>query len=101
LVLLVIYDNIDLAKPGLLYKRYWMFANIAFSCLFGVFFGCLKSMKTNIILLDKLGKEYLLSRQVKQKIFTSRRDISDELRSEVYLKMQMENNEREKRFNKN
>jgi hypothetical protein len=58
------------------------------------------SMKTNIILFDKLGKEYILSRQVKQKIFSSRKDISDELRSEVYLKMQMDNEEKEKSYSK-
>jgi hypothetical protein len=57
------------------------------------------SMKPNIILLDKLGKEYLLSRQVKQKIFSSRKDISDELRSEVYLKMQQDIEEKEKFYN--
>jgi hypothetical protein len=48
------------------------------------------SMKTNIVLLDKLGSEYLLSRQIKQKIFTNRKDISEELRAEIYLKMQMD-----------
>ncbi len=48
------------------------------------------SMKLNIILLDKLGDEYLLSRQIKQKIFTNRKDISEELRAEIYLKMQTE-----------
>jgi hypothetical protein len=73
--------------------------NITFSCLFGFFFGNLMSMKPNIILLDKLGKEYLLSRQVKQKIFSSRKDISDELRSEVYLKMQQDIEEKEKFYN--
>jgi hypothetical protein len=92
---------LDLAKPGLLYKKYWVFTNFTFSCLFGFFFGNLMSMKPNIILLDKLGKEYVLSRQVKQKIFTGRKDISNELRNEVYLKMQMENEEKEKLYTKN
>jgi hypothetical protein len=88
--LLVINYNTDLAKPALLYKKYWIFTNITISCLLGFFYGNLMSMKTNIVLLDKLGAEYLLSRQIKQKIFTSRKDISEELRAEIYLKMQTE-----------
>ncbi len=88
--LLVRIINIDLAKPALLYKKYWIFTNITISCLFGFFCGNLMSMKVNIVLLDKLGSEYLLSRQIKQKIFTNRKDISEELRAEIYLKMQMD-----------
>ena len=53
------------------------------------------SMKVNIVLLDKLGNEYILSRQVKQKIFTSRKDISEELRGEIYMKLQMQNEDKE------
>lgn len=46
-----------------------------------------------MILFDKLGNEYSMGRTYKQTIFNKRRDLSDEMKAEIYMKM---NQEREK-----
>ena len=41
--------------------------------------------------MDRLGSEYTLSRIYKQTIFTKRRDLSEEMKAEIYMKMNEEN----------
>ena len=41
--------------------------------------------------MDKLGSEYTMSRIYKQTIFTKRKDLSDEMKAEIYMKMNKEN----------
>jgi len=48
--------------------------------------------------MDKMGSEYTMSRIYKQTIFTKRRDLSDELKAEIYLKMNKENEKIEQAY---
>lgn len=56
--------------------------------------------KPALILMDRLGNEYQLSRIYKQTIFTKRRDISDEMKAEIYMKMNKENEEFQEQLKK-
>lgn len=60
-----------------------------------------KTAKKATILMDKLGSEYQLSRNYKQTIFSKRRDISEELKGEIYMKMNKENEELQEQLRKN
>jgi len=51
------------------------------------------NMKPSLIILDKLGKEYTLSRSTKQFIFTKRKDLSPELKAEIYMELNKKNEE--------
>ena len=51
--------------------------------------------------MDKLGSEYTMSRIYKQTIFTKRKDLSDEMKAEIYLKMNQENQKYEQEVMKN
>lgn len=53
-----------------------------------------------MILLDKLGKEYELSRYAKQSLFSRRKDISTETKAEVYFHLNKKNQEIEEAFKK-
>lgn len=55
--------------------------------------GGYMNAKKAIVLIDKLGSEYQLSRIYKQTIFTKRKDLTEEMKAEIYMKM---NSEREK-----
>ncbi len=46
--------------------------------------------KKAIVLIDRMGNEYQLSRIYKQSIFTKRKDISEEMKAEIYMKMNKE-----------
>lgn len=48
--------------------------------------------------MDKMGSEYTMSRIYKQTIFTKRRDLSDEMKAEIYLKMNKENEKIEQAY---
>lgn len=56
--------------------------------------GHLLNAKHSIILYDKLGKDFELSRNTKQSIFNKRRDLSEVEKSEIYMKMK-ENREKQ------
>lgn len=56
-------------------------------------------MKPSLIVLDQLGKEYSLSRSTKQFIFTKRKDLSAEMKAEIYMEMNRKNEEIEKEIN--
>lgn len=52
--------------------------------LFGISFGSLWSIRPSVVELDKLGREFELSRQAKQFIFNKRKDLTPEQKSEIY-----------------
>jgi len=56
------------------------------------------NMKPSLIILDKLGKEYILSRSTKQFIFTKRKDLTMEMKAEIYMEMNKRNEEIEKQL---
>jgi hypothetical protein len=68
------------------------------SITFGFFWGNFVNSKKAIILLDKLGKEFQLSRNYKQTIFNKRRDLSEEMKAEIYMKLNRENDEFDKQL---
>jgi len=53
-------------------------------------------MKPSLVILDQLGKEYSLSRSTKQFIFSKRKDLSMEMKAEIYMEMNKRNEEIEK-----
>lgn len=55
--------------------------------------GGYMNSKKAIVLIDRMGSEYQLSRIYKQTIFTKRKDLTEEMKAEIYMKM---NQEREK-----
>jgi hypothetical protein len=67
-----------------------------FPAISGFFIGGYRNSKPSLILMDKLGSEYTMSRIYKQTIFTRRKDLSDELKAEIYMKMNKENEKYEK-----
>jgi hypothetical protein len=64
---------------------------VIFPTIIGFFIGGQRNAKKAVVLLDKLGTEYSLSRVYKQTIFSKRKDLSEELKAEVYMKMNKEN----------
>ena len=56
------------------------------------------NFKKTIITVDKLGKEFVISRNIKQIIFNKRRDLTDEMKAEIYVKLQKENEEIENKL---
>ncbi len=50
-------------------------------------------MKPSLVTLDQLGKEYSLSRSTKQFIFSKRKDLSMEMKAEIYMEMNKRNEE--------
>lgn len=54
------------------------------------------NMKPSLVILDQLGKEYSLSRSTKQFIFSKRKDLSMEMKAEIYMEMNKRNEEIEK-----
>jgi len=66
---------------------------IFFPIFFGFNFGAYMTCKTSLILMDKLGNEYLIGRLNKQTIFSKRKDLSDEIKAEIYQKMKKDNQE--------
>jgi len=56
-------------------------------------------MKPSLIILDQLGKEYILSRSTKQFIFTKRKDLTTEMKAEIYMELNKRNEELEKQIN--
>lgn len=71
--------------------RFVFVSGVVFPVLLGFFLGGYRNSKKSIILMDKLGSEYSMSRIYKQTIFTKRRDLSDEVKAEIYMKMNKEN----------
>jgi len=56
-------------------------------------------MKPSLVILDQLGKEYILSRSTKQFIFSKRKDLSMEMKAEIYMEMNKKNEEIDKQMN--
>jgi hypothetical protein len=56
-------------------------------------------MKQSLVILDQLGKEYILSRSTKQFIFSKRKDLSMEMKAEIYMEMNKKNEEIDKQMN--
>jgi hypothetical protein len=69
--------------------------------LAGFFLGGYLNAKKAIILMDKLGNEYQLSRIYKQTIFSKRKDLSEEMKGEIYMRMNKENEELREELRKN
>jgi hypothetical protein len=67
------------------------FTIVIFPTLLGFFIGGHLNAKKAVVLLDKLGNEYSLSRVYKQTIFSKRKDLPEELKAEIYMKMNKEN----------
>lgn len=55
-------------------------------------------MKPSLVILDRLGREYSLSRSTKQFIFSKRKDLSMEMKAEIYMEMNKRNEEIEKQL---
>ena len=55
--------------------------------------------KQSIVLWDRLGREFELSRNVKQSVFSKRKDISTELKAEIYFKQNKKNEEFDEKLN--
>ncbi len=55
--------------------------------------------KKAIVLIDRMGSEYQLSRIYKQTIFTKRKDLTQEMKAEIYMKMNQERERLEKNLN--
>lgn len=53
-------------------------------------------MKQSLVIMDRLGKEYSLSRSTKQFIFSKRKDLPMEMKAEIYMQMNLKNEEIEK-----
>lgn len=70
-------------KRSFISKSY-IFISLLLGTIFSVNAGCLINAKYTIVELDKLGNEFELSRQAKQFIFSKRRDLSTEQKSEIY-----------------
>lgn len=51
------------------------------------------NMKPSLVILDQLGKEYSLSRSTKQFIFSKRKDLSSEMKAEIYMELNKRNEE--------
>ena len=56
-------------------------------------------MKPSLIILDKLGKEFSLSRSTKQFIFTKRKDLTTEMKAEIQMELNKKNEKLEKELN--
>ena len=78
-------------KRSYITKSY-LFVTFVLGIPFSISLGYLLNVKSTIIALDMLGKEYETSRQAKQFIFNKRRDLSSEQKSEIYA-IQNKNNE--------
>ena len=55
-------------------------------------------MKPSLVILDQLGREYSLSRSTKQFIFSKRKDLSMEMKAEIYMEMNKRNEELERQM---
>ena len=62
--------------------------------------GTIKSGYFGIEQLDKLGKEYELSRLIKQDIFDTRPDVDADIRALYYMKQNKMNEEIEEKMKK-
>ena len=71
-------------------KGFWIFT-WTFGALSGIAFASIKTGYYGIEQLDKLGKEYELSRMVKQDIFDTRTDLDSDVRALVYMKQNEQN----------
>ena len=61
--------------------------------------GGYMNSKKAIVLIDKMGSEYQLSRIYKQTIFTKRKDLTEEMKAEIYMKMNQEREKLDKSLN--
>ncbi len=81
--------------------RFVFVSGILFPLFAGFFIGGFRNSTKSLVLMDKLGSEYTMSRIYKQTIFTKRKDLSDEMKAEIYLKMNQENQKYEQEVMKN
>ena len=61
--------------------------------------GGYMNSKKAIVLIDKMGSEYQLSRIYKQTIITKRKDLTEEMKAEIYMKMNQEREKLDKSLN--
>ena len=80
-------------------RGFWFFTGF-FGIFSGVFMGTIKSGYFGIEQLDKLGKEYELSRLIKQDIFDTRPDVDADIRALYYMKQNKMNEEIEEKMKK-
>ena len=71
-------------------RSFWLFT-WTFGIFSGVAFSAIRTGYYGIEQLDKLGKEYELSRLVKQDIFDTRPDVNSDVRALYYMKQAKEN----------
>ena len=73
-------------------RGFW-FATGFFGLFSGWFFAAIRTGYYGIEQLDKLGKDYELSRLIKQDIFDTRPDVDADIRALYYMRQAKENDE--------
>mmetsp|Transcript_3419 Transcript_3419/g.2876 ORF Transcript_3419/g.2876 Transcript_3419/m.2876 type:complete len:88 (-) Transcript_3419:17-280(-) len=81
-------------------RGFWLFT-WTFGIFSGVAFSAIRTGYYGLEQLDKLGKDYELSRVVKQDIFDTRPDVDSDIRALYYMKQAKEADAAEENFNEN
>jgi hypothetical protein len=75
-------------------RSFFIFAGIM-SIMAGSFYSAIKTGRYGTETLDKLGKDFELSRMIKQDIFDTRPDLDSGIRAQYYMNQQKRNEKME------
>jgi len=71
--------------------KFYFFSSVFIGGFFGFFLGALLNTKKSVVLFDKLGKEFEISRNTKQAILSKRKDLTEIEKSEIMQKHRQDN----------